>query len=170
MAATAEAKNAPLPAKSGGSLKWALLILVCSGLAGVGAWYAAGRKSQAAPPAQAAAAQPQPAAVAATPTFIALDPAFVVNLAGGETQHFLQVDVQLITRDQAVADAVKKLEPDLRNRLVMLFSSQKPGDLVTREDKERLQTEALAEVKKGLAQFHAPTAVDSVIFTSFVMQ
>ncbi|HEU0196013.1 MAG TPA: flagellar basal body-associated FliL family protein [Nevskiaceae bacterium] len=168
--AAAASPVAPAPAaKSSGKLKIILLLVACCAIAGGGAWYFAGRGAH---PANAANT---PAAAAKTkpvkpPQFVSLGPAFVVNLAGDDALRFLQVGVQLITHDDAVATAAQQLQPELRNRLLLLFSSQHATDLVTRDGKQKLQAEALAEVKAGLKQFHAPTDVNAVIFTSFVMQ
>lgn len=166
MAVTAADIPSTVPKKSGGKLKWLMLILLCSGLAGGGVWYLT-RPVAAPPTAAGKRAVPKPQS---PPQFISLGPSFIVNLAGDDALRFLQVDVQLMTRNDAVAAAVKQLEPELRNRLLLLFGSQHVADLETRDGKVRLQTQALAEVRDGLRQFNAPSDVDGVIFTSFVMQ
>lgn len=170
MAVTAADIPSTVPKKSGGKLKWVLLILLSSGVAGGGVWYytrpvAAPLPTTGKPSAKLAVPKPQ-----GPPQFISLGPSFIVNLAGDDALRFLQVDVQLITRSDAVAAAVKQLEPELRNRLLLLFGSQHVADLETRDGKVKLQTQALAEVRDGLKKFNAPSDVDGVIFTSFVMQ
>lgn len=102
--------------------------------------------------------------------YVPLDPAFVVNFSGDSDVRFLQVTVEVGTRDPAVIDQVKEHRPAIRNALVLLFSSQQPEVLNTREGKEKLRSESLAEVQKVLKQETGRQGVESVFFTSFVMQ
>jgi flagellar FliL protein len=52
----------------------------------------------------------------------------------------------------------------------MLFGNQDPDTLNTREGKETLRSEALAEIQKVMTEETGDVGVDSVFFTSFVMQ
>ncbi|UCE77348.1 MAG: flagellar basal body-associated FliL family protein, partial [Gammaproteobacteria bacterium] len=70
----------------------------------------------------------------------------------------------------AVADSIKEHRPAIRNNLVMLFSSQDPHALNTRDGKEKLRDETLSEVQKVLKQETGSPGVENVFFTSFVMQ
>ena len=57
---------------------------------------------------------------------------------------FLQVSVEVMTRDAATADMIKQHDPMLRNDLLMLLGSQTYETISTREGKEKLRDEALA--------------------------
>lgn len=103
-------------------------------------------------------------------SYISLDPAFVVNFSGDTDVRFLQVSIQLGTRDTETAGKVQEHSPAIRNSLVMLLSSQDPLDLDSRAGKEKLLAEALAEVQKVLKQETGSKGVESAFFTSFVMQ
>jgi flagellar FliL protein len=102
--------------------------------------------------------------------YVPLDPPFVVNFSAATDIRFLQVAVELGTRDPSAADSIKEHRPAIRNSLVMLFSSQDPVELNTREGKEKLRSETLVEVQKVLKQETGSARVESVFFTSFVMQ
>ena len=52
----------------------------------------------------------------------------------------------------------------------MLFSSQDPQALNTRDGKEKLRDETLSEVQKVLKRETGSPGVENVFFTSFVMQ
>jgi len=133
------------------------------------AWWltASGHKGAAAPAAAEKAAPPP----AGPPLFLALDPPFVVNFDGEQAVRFLQITVQLMSRDQATIDMLKANDPIVRNDLLLLFGNQKYAQLATREGKEALREQALADVRKVLtgAGGH-PERVEAVYFTSFVMQ
>lgn len=102
--------------------------------------------------------------------YLALDPPFVVNFQSDTAARFLQVGVQLMAHDQKALDAAKASEPAVRNALVMLFSSQDAKTLISREGKEKLRTDALAEISKIVAERTRGATLDAVYFTSFVMQ
>lgn len=102
--------------------------------------------------------------------YVPLDPPFVVNFAANTDIRFLQVTVELGTRDPALVEKIKEHRPAIRNNLVMLFSSQDPRQLNTREGKETLRAKTLAEVQKVLKAETGKAGVESVFFTSFVMQ
>jgi flagellar FliL protein len=102
--------------------------------------------------------------------YLALDPPFVVNFQSDTAARFLQVGVQLMAHDQKALDAAKASEPAVRNALVMLFSSQDAKTLISREGKEKLRSDALAEISKIVAERTRGASLDAVYFTSFVMQ
>ena len=110
------------------------------------------------------------AKVKAPLNYIPLDPPFVVNFAGDSDIRFLQVTVEVGTRDPDMVDQIKEQRPAIRNNLVMLFSNQDPYQLNTREGKEKLRGEALGEIQKVMKQETGRPGVESVFFTSFVMQ
>jgi flagellar protein FliL len=111
------------------------------------------------------------AAPAGPPVYLALDPPFVVNFDSGESVRFLQITVQLMSRDPATIELLKANDPVVRNDLLLLFGNQKYAVLSTREGKESLRTQALESVRRviGGAGGH-PERVEAVYFTSFVMQ
>ena len=75
-----------------------------------------------------------------------------------------------MARDEAIIDAVKQHMPVIRNSLISLFSSQEFKTISTREGKEALRQEVLAEIQQILEQQTGEPGVEDVYFTSFVMQ
>lgn len=100
----------------------------------------------------------------------ALEPPFVVNFQDQAQVRFLQVSMEVSTRDPLVIEAVKTHMPVIRNNLVLLLASQTYGSMSTREGKEKLRADALAEVQKILTEQTGKSGVEAVYFTSFVMQ
>ncbi|MDH4581027.1 flagellar basal body-associated protein FliL [Pseudomonas sp. BN415] len=99
-----------------------------------------------------------------------LAPAFVVNFNQNGRQRYMQVSVALMTRDQAQMDALKVHMPVLRNKLVMLFSSQNFETLATPVGKEMLRQQATATVQELAKQETGAMTVEQVLFTNFVLQ
>lgn len=162
---------APMPASRKGFGIGALLAVgVISVAASGGAtWWLSARPAPDATPnpntePTEAAAVPAPAA------YLAVEPAFVVNLEDPDIPHYLQVDVQLMSREPAALDTVRTHLPRVRNNLLLLFGQQKPSDLSTREGKDQLRALALAEVQTVMKAETGKPLVDDLYFTSFVMQ
>ena len=107
----------------------------------------------------------------APPLYVALDPPFVVNFEGDQLVRFLQVTVQIMTRDPAVVELLKSNDPVVRNDLLLLFGNQKYDVLSTRAGKEKLRGEALTTVRHVVQSAGGKADhIEQVYFTSFVMQ
>lgn len=120
------------------------------------------------PGAPAAATAAEPAAVG--PQLYFPMETFVVNFPSGSKVRFLQIDLQVAARDQALLDAVRDHAPAIRNDLVLLFSSQDPEALNTLEGKETLRAATLARIRAILEAQIGRGEVEDVYFTGFVMQ
>lgn len=102
--------------------------------------------------------------------YIPLDPPFVVNFSGDTDIRFLQITIEVGTRDPGAVESIKEQRPAIRNSLVMLFSSQDPYVLNTREGKEKLRADTLSEIQQVMKGETGSASVENVFFTSFVMQ
>ena len=103
------------------------------------------------------------------PIYHELEESFIVNLSE-QRGRFLQVSVELMTRNEEVVAAVDRHMPIIRNNLLILFSTQTLEDISTREGKEALRVAALEEVKAILEKRGEPNDVEEVFFTSLVVQ
>ncbi|MBN4079189.1 flagellar basal body-associated FliL family protein, partial [Beggiatoa alba] len=83
---------------------------------------------------------------------------------------FLQITVEVMTRDVTVPDKVKLHMPVIRNNLMLLFSDQSYDSVSTLEGKESLREEALEVVQQILEEETGDPGIEAVYFTSFVMQ
>lgn len=102
--------------------------------------------------------------------YLSLEPAFVVNLAGADADRYLQVQVELMTRDPLAADSIKLHTPAIRDRLLLLFGTKTAEELAAREGRESLRQLALAEVQKVMNEETGEDSVEALYFTSFVTQ
>ncbi len=94
-----------------------------------------------------------------------------MNFEAEQLVRFLQVTVQVMSRDQGTVDLVKSNDPVVRNDLLLLFGNQSYTTISTREGKEKLRQLALEAVRKVVANAGGkPAMVEAVYFTSFVMQ
>ena len=100
------------------------------------------------------------------PLYVELEP-FVVNFLQGDSLRYLQMNVQIMSREQTVIDEITSNKPQIRNSLILLLSNQSYEELATREGKETIRTMIHDEVNTILDQ---EDAVESVYLTGFVMQ
>ncbi|MEO6078223.1 MAG: flagellar basal body-associated FliL family protein [Steroidobacteraceae bacterium] len=103
--------------------------------------------------------------------FVTLDPPFVVNFGAGSSVRFLQIAVQLMTRDPHMVEFLQHNTPIIRNDLLLLFGNKQVEEVSTNEGKEALRAAALEAVRKIISsEGEKPEGLENVFFTSFVMQ
>ncbi|PZN30012.1 MAG: hypothetical protein DIU71_13155 [Proteobacteria bacterium] len=103
--------------------------------------------------------------------YVKLEPPFVVNFESRGLMRFLQVSVEVLTRDPVTADLLNTHDAKIRNELLMLLGSQTQETLTQREGKERLREEALEAVANVLeSEGGSGDRLEALYFTSFVMQ
>jgi flagellar protein FliL len=131
----------------------AIGVLLLNGI-GIGAWlFLAGddKKSSATGEKQEAALGPL--------TYLTLVPEFIVNFGPGSKVRYLQVDLQIATRQEASLDTVNTYRPVLRNDILIVLSGVSYEDLKDRAGKEALQKKLLNTINKVLvAAEHAAPA------------
>jgi flagellar protein FliL len=156
------------PAKPGGKKKLIIIILAVLVLAGGGAgayFFFLGHDESKPKEAKVEHAPVGP------PLYVALDPPFVVNFEASQLVRFLQITVQLMSRDPETVEMIKANDPVIRNDLLLLFGNQSYDVIATREGKEKLREQALEAVRKIIKSAGGKSErVEAVYFTSFVMQ
>jgi flagellar FliL protein len=101
--------------------------------------------------------------------YFAIDPPLVVNFEDGAAVRFLQISMEAMSKDQKAIDSVTKNTPLIRNNLLLLMSNRDYKSLMSREGKEKLRQEALAEIRSIQKKEESPP-IDDLLFTSFVVQ
>jgi flagellar FliL protein len=107
----------------------------------------------------------------APPIYVTLEPPFVVNFTAGKPAKFLQITMEIMTRDQATAQTLKDINPLLRNDLLMLYGAQEYETMASPDGREALRQKALETVRNVAKKEGGKAAeVEAVYFTSLVMQ
>lgn len=128
-----------------------------------------------APPATSAgaavghAAAPAPVATVEA-TYKTIDPAFVVNIQDGPRFRFLQVEVDVMTRDTTAFARLDKVMPRVKSELTMLFGSLQRENVQTVEGQKALQAKALEVINAVLKEETGKEGIAAVYFTKFVVQ
>jgi flagellar FliL protein len=101
--------------------------------------------------------------------FYPIDPPLVVNFEDGSAVRFLQISMEVMTKDQKGIDSVQKNIPLIRNNLLLLMSNRDYQSLMSREGKEKLRQEALTEIR-AVQKKQGGADIEDLLFTSFVVQ
>lgn len=99
-----------------------------------------------------------------------ITPAFVVNFIDKNQIRYLQVSVELMTREADLYTHIETHAPKIKNNIVMLLSNLTFDQISTAAGKQKLREQALAEVRAVLKQETGEPIVEELYFTSFVMQ
>jgi flagellar FliL protein len=104
-----------------------------------------------------------------TAVYFAIDPPLVVNFEDGSAVRFLQITMEVMAHDPKAIESVQKNIPLIRNNLLLVMSNRNSQSLMSREGKEKLREEALAELR-AVQKKQGGSDVDDLLFTSFVVQ
>jgi flagellar FliL protein len=112
------------------------------------------------------AAEPKAPAI-----YVEFQPPFVVNFDAKGVMRFLQVSMQVMTRDHDTSELIKLHDPKIRNNMLLLLGSQTIDTISTMEAKEELRKKALETIAKIVDDEGGEgKKVEDLFFTSFVMQ
>ncbi len=102
--------------------------------------------------------------------YIPLD-SLTVNFNAKGPARFLQVDMQAMAHSEEVGHLLEMHKPAIRNDLLLLLASQSFDVVSTPEGKEALRQQAVETINRVLSeQAKSPERIETVYFTSFVMQ
>jgi flagellar FliL protein len=92
--------------------------------------------------------------------YLTLVPEFIVNFNPGSKVRYLQVDLQIVTRDEAALKTVSTYRPVLRNDILVLLSGVSFDELKERSGKEALQKKILNTINNVIVTAGQPVSKD----------
>ena len=101
--------------------------------------------------------------------FYTIKPVFVVNLNSSKVK-FMQINVDLMTRNPELVPKFSDNLPLIKNELVILFSNKSYDDVKTIDGREAMRREALKIVQTILQKEVGEPCVEDLMFSGFVMQ
>ena len=102
--------------------------------------------------------------------YLTLKPPFVANYTAGKRQRYLQVEMTLVTRDQAQLPVFETHMPMIRNDIVTFLSQQNFDELREPDSRETLRQVLVELLQSKLEEETGETGVEDILFTAFVMQ
>ena len=160
-----------------------VLIILVLIIAGVGAWLLLGKDDAG----KSSASGGKEDAVLGPLQYLTLVPEFIINFGPNSKVRYLQVDLQVATRDESALKTVGTYRPVLRNDILVILSGQTFDQLRSRDGKQALQKKLLNTINKVVTSAGKPPAknvaqepatteqavtgpIENVYFTSFIMQ
>jgi len=95
---------------------------------------------------------------------------FVVNFIDKNQIRYLQINVEVMSRDQDVIDSIGVHLPKIKNNFLVLFSDLDFDMITNAAGKQKLRDLALEELRKILKDEEGNNNVEALYFTGFVMQ
>lgn len=118
---------------------------------------------------EAVAEEPEPSTGPAI--YQSLHPPLVVNFKDSlGDAHFMQITMEVMARDQNIINSVREHIPVIRNSLILLYSGAVYEEVTTREGKEQMLADGLAEIQRVMQEETGESGVEAVYFTALVIQ
>lgn len=103
--------------------------------------------------------------------YIKFKPEFIVNYQVGTRQRYLQIYMEAMTRNPAIAEALEMHSPMIRSAIISLLSQQSYEYLRTAEGRADIRIKLQEEIQRLLTQETGiQDGLEQVLFTNYVMQ
>lgn len=104
------------------------------------------------------------------PIFVKIEP-FTVNLADDDYgSRLLYAGISLKVGGDETSEILTEHMPQVRSRLLMLFSGKQASELTTPDGKRRLSEEVVAVLTEPLTEPQPALEIQDVLFTEFIVQ
>jgi flagellar FliL protein len=171
------------PAKQGGGTRFkrvlagSLMLLATAGASGAATWAITAHLHQRSAAQAQSAAQATGAPVIANaaaqrdlpPIFAAIKP-FTVTLKDGQAERLLHVAITVQLGNEASRTRIEKYMPEVRNRVLMVLSTQAPHEVQTHTGKVELAKVLTESLRKPFVAGSESPSILGVLFTEFVVQ
>ena len=156
-------------AAGGGKTKIIIFAVIGLVLVAVGIFAGPAVMNMISPPEPEAEAAAEPAS--GPPIYQTLHPPLVVNFkdAAGDS-HYMQITMEVMSREQGVVIAVSDNLAVVRNALILLYSGSVYEEVTTREGKEQMLEDGLAEIERVMVETTGEGGVEALYFTALVIQ
>lgn len=142
------------------------VIVVIALVTGGGAWYLLGEDGK-----HLAHKPPPTRELPAPAQYFAMDPPFVVNLNGPlDGPRYLQVEIQLVSRNPEEAKLITDNAPAIRAHLLMLLSAVQSNEITDAAGRQKLRQSALTEAQRVMTDETGRRCVADLLFTNFLTQ
>ncbi|MDX1517841.1 MAG: flagellar basal body-associated FliL family protein [Woeseiaceae bacterium] len=160
-------------AQGGGMKKMILFGVIGLVLIGIGIFAGPAVMNMISPPAETGADGEEAVATVADgpPIYQSLHPPLVVNFKdeSGDS-HFMQITMEVMSRDQGVINRVRDNVAVIRNALILLYSGAILEEIETREGKEQMLEDGLEEIERVMVETTGEGGVEALYFTALVIQ
>lgn len=109
--------------------------------------------------------------VSSPPIYQSLHPPLVVNFKdeAGDS-HFMQITMEVMSREQTVVNSLRDNVAVVRNALILLYSGSVYEEITTRDGKEKMLKDGLEEIERVMIETTGEGGVEALYFTALVIQ
>lgn len=159
------------PEQGGGMMKKIIMAVAGIVLIVVGIFAGPAVKNMISPPPEPVDEGAEVAASDGPPIYQSLHPPLIVNFndAAGDS-HFMQITMEAMSREQVAINLLRENTAVIRNALILLYSGAVYEDIQTREGKEKMLADGLAEVKRVMFETTGDDRIEALYFTALVIQ
>ena len=120
---------------------------------------------------QGLAAEDEAGAAKKTPGYVSLGKPMVLNLAtDGRRLAFLQIQADVLVKDDEAKEVVEANIPAIRNKLIVMLSEQNATDMKTPARREEIRKQVTDAVRDMIEEMTNNNDIDEVLFSSFLVQ
>lgn len=160
--------------EGGGMMKKLIMAAVALVLIGGGAFAGMtffGKDEPAGDEGEGAVVAEEPMVASGPPLYTSLHPPLVVNFKDTRGDaHFMQITMEVMSREQTALNSVREHKPVIRNALILLYSSSVYEEVTTRDGKEKMLADGLSEIQQILTAQTGEPGVEALYFTALVIQ
>ena len=156
-------------AAGGGKMKMIIFAVIGLVLVAIGIFAGPAVMNMISPPEPETEAAAEPSG--GPPIYQTLHPPLVVNFKddAGDS-HYMQITMEVMSRDQGVVNSVRDNLAVIRNALILLYSSSVYEEVTTREGKEQMLEDGLTEIERVMIETTGEGGVEALYFTALVIQ
>ena len=114
--------------------------------------------------------KPQGPVLPAEPQYRSLGDEFIVNFQDQQVASYLQIGLNVASRQEADLLKVDQELPAIRNDILLLLSDQRFEELRTEQGKLKLREKLLETVHHSIDQKKPEGGIEAIYFTHFIMQ
>ncbi|MGB0866839.1 MAG: flagellar basal body-associated FliL family protein [Granulosicoccaceae bacterium] len=104
------------------------------------------------------------------PFYTEFDPSFTVNIPGDEGQHYVDINIAVLSYDRDAHNLLRQYRPLLRNKVLSVIGNRRFEELLTRDGRQKLLDDVRSGMDDVFLREDRVIEIEALYFTKFLMQ
>lgn len=104
------------------------------------------------------------------PYYTEFDPSFTVNIPGDNGQHYVDINIAVLSYDRDANNLLRQYRPLLRNKILNVIGNRRFEELLAREGREKLLSDVRSGIDDVFLREDRSVDLEALYFTKFLMQ
>lgn len=104
------------------------------------------------------------------PYYTEFDPSFTVNIPGDQGQHYVDINIAVLSYDRDAHTLLRQYRPLLRNKVLTVIGNRRFEELLTREGRQKLLDDIRSGMDDVFLREDRLVEIEALYFTKFLMQ